>query len=323
MRSIRRLWKKKIRIYKKCGKSQSWWETDRKLQDEITSAKEFFVEKLIEEGGKGRPFYAATRKLAASSSTAPWKVADLYIGMETGAVCEEVVSYFGKLAESEGEGMPDVPRCNGALGFFSMKRMADLLKNSKKTDSRVKGDPLPHLIRSYPLEFAVPVAEIYNRINETGEWPKRWKTEHLTIIPKNSNPVDLSECRNISCTSAFSKILEGQVLLKLRGELELDPTQYGVPKTGVEHNMLLDLWENVLDGMEGGSHGVAGVDYEIAFNRMEHAVCLRELKELGASDGSLALVRAFLENRGMKITLDGHSSRLLGIQRGSPQGSVL
>ena len=63
-RSIRRLWKKKIRIYKKFGKSQSWWETDLKLQREISDAKEFFVERLLEEGNWGRPFYAATKKLA-------------------------------------------------------------------------------------------------------------------------------------------------------------------------------------------------------------------------------------------------------------------
>ena len=84
------------------------------------------------------------------------------------------------------------------------------MRPSKKTDSRVEGDPLPHLVWSYAASFAPPVA---HKINETGRWPSSWKTEHLTIIPKNPNPVDLSECRNISCTLVFSKILEGQVLI--------------------------------------------------------------------------------------------------------------
>ena len=35
-KSIRRLWKKKVRIYKKGGKTHRWWEVDRRLQDEIS-----------------------------------------------------------------------------------------------------------------------------------------------------------------------------------------------------------------------------------------------------------------------------------------------
>ena len=46
-RSIRRLWKQKIRLYKKNGKSQSWHDTDRKLQEKMGKSKEEFVEKLL------------------------------------------------------------------------------------------------------------------------------------------------------------------------------------------------------------------------------------------------------------------------------------
>ena len=323
---IRRLWKKKIRLYKKYGKSQSWWETDRKLQDEIQEAKELFVERLLDDGNNGRPFFAATRKLAAASASSPWAVTDLFVGMGPGEVCREVLDFFGGLAKSEAPGIPpDLPRVDGGLGFFSLERTSELLRASKNTNSRVEGDPLQHLIRCYPDSFSEPVSELFNRINTTGRWPGSWKTEHLTIIPKNPNPVDLSECRNISCTSAFSKILEGQVLVKLRAEIAPDPTQYGgVPKCGVEH-MLLDLWEEVLEGMEGGKSAalILGVDYEKAFNRMEHAECLDQLRLLGASMGSLSLVRAFLEDRKMQIVIEGHKGTPVEIQRGSPQGSVL
>ena len=324
-RSIRRLWKKKIRIYKKFGKSQSWWETDQRLQREIDESKGMFVERMLEEGNRGRPFYAATRKLAAATPTQPWCVSDLFVGMGPREVCGEVLEYFCGLAKSDTGGMPNIPRLDGGMGYFSIERTATMLRAAKKTDSHVKGDPLPHLIRRYPDDFAIPVSAIYNRINETGRWPITWKTEHLKIIPKTPNLVGLSECRNISCTSAFSKILEGQVLIKLRRELEPYPSQYGgIPKCGVEH-MLLDLWEGVLEGMEGGKNAavILGVDYEKAFNRMEHGACLEKLGQLGASGGSLSMVRAFLEDRVMQISIDGHQAEAVPIQRGSPQGSVL
>lgn len=123
------------------------------------------------------------------------------------------------------------------------------------------------------------MAAIFNGINRSGRWPKSWKTEHLTVIPKNPSPADLSECRNI---------LEGEVLAKLRQELRPDPHQYGgVPKCGVEH-LLVDLWENILTAMDGGTRAAVllEVEYKKAFNRMEHSVCLMKLTSLGASAGS-------------------------------------
>ena len=55
---------------------------------------------------------------------------------------------------------------------------------------------------------------------------------------------------------------------------------------------------------------------------MEHSVCLSQLRKLGASRGSIALVQAFLEDRQMTITIDGHKVTPFPIRRGSPQGSV-
>ena len=82
------------------------------------------------------------------------------------------------------------------------------------------------------------------------------------------------------------------VLQQLRGELLPDPAQYGgTPRCGTEH-MLVNIWEEILGPMEGGKMAAVmlGVDYEKAFNRMDHSVCLSKLRALGASDGSIAMV---------------------------------
>ena len=145
------------------------------------------------------------------------------------------------------------------------------------------------------------------------------------MIPKAANPGSLAECRNISCTSVFSKVLENQLLAKLRAELDPDSEQYGGVKECGAENMLVNLWEEVLSSMEGGRCAgvLLGVDFEKAFNRMDHNVCLRQLKRLGALDGSISLVRAFLKHREMTITIDGHTPTPITIWRGNPQGSVL
>ena len=311
-RKIRRLWKKKIRAYKQGGKTEKWWRIDTTLQEEIRLAKEDFVDRLLSEGNSGKAFYAATKKLSSAKHAPAWSVNDLFVGMSPGEVCSNVLDFFGGIARSEAPGMPDFDRAPGGL---------PRCQGAKKTNSIVADDPLPGLARAYPDQFATPVAMIFNRVNDTGYWPARWKEEHLTVIPKVPNPTDLSQCRNISCTSAFSKILENQVLIKLRRELCPDNQQYGgVKNCGVEH-MMVDMWEKILDDMEGGKTAAVmlGVDYEKAFNRMEHSKCIEQLRQLGASDGSLSLVRVFLEDRMMTITIGGTKLSRYASRGGAPK----
>lgn len=77
-RNIRKLWKRKIRLYKEKGKNQALWGTERKLQEKIEAAKSGFVDLLLEEGKLGRSFYAATKKVAACTTSPQWSVGDLF-----------------------------------------------------------------------------------------------------------------------------------------------------------------------------------------------------------------------------------------------------
>lgn len=114
--------------------------------------------------------------------------------------------------------------CEKWLSSFTTYKMCRLLKKSKKTESRVKGDPLPHLICEFPEAFAEPVTNIFNAVNQPSEWPDSWKTEYLTSSLRTTTRLT---CRNAETSVAFSKILENRLLLKLREELLPDPAQYG------------------------------------------------------------------------------------------------
>ena len=65
------------------------------------------------------------------------------------------------------------------------------------------------------------------------------------------------------------------------------------------------------------------VDFEKAFNRMDHATCLKALLRLGAKREDVELVCTFLSDRTMKVKVgDAYSSPRL-VPGGSPQGSIL
>ena len=67
-RAIRWLWKKKIHLYKKGGRCQAWWDTDKKLQDKLAASRNDFMDRMLEDGSCGRSFYSATKKLASATA---------------------------------------------------------------------------------------------------------------------------------------------------------------------------------------------------------------------------------------------------------------
>ena len=156
-RKIRRIWKRKVRIYKKGGRSPAWWATERDLQSTIEKARHSFVDRMVGEGTQGRSFYAVTRKLASTAPANQWSVGDLFPGKPPAEVCSEVLRFYGNISGEGASPMPDLPRVGAGLEQFLVERTTKLLAGAKKSDSRVDGDPLAHLVRCYPDAFAVPV----------------------------------------------------------------------------------------------------------------------------------------------------------------------
>ena len=156
-------------------------------------------------------------------------------------------------------------------------------------------------------------------------WPALWKKETVIAISKNSSPANLSELRNLSCTPLFSKILESFVLDRIKGEIELSSRQFGgIKGCGTDH-FLLETWDAIIKALEDGdtAANLLSVDFEKAFNRMDHRECLFALSELGASETTTDWVASFLYGRNMTVRIKSSYSAPRPVPGGSPQGSIL
>ena len=248
---------------------------------------------------------------------------DLFPGKTAAEAGNETAAYFTRISDQfepieEGSAMPAFRRP------MTVRQVAEKLAAAKKPNSSVKGDVLPRLMKEFHQVFAPAVTTIFNAVFQTNRWPAAWKVETTVVIPKTGCPESLAECRNISCTSFLSKVLESVLLEDLRSEIPVDPLQYGGIKGSSVDHLLVDLYDEVLSSLEGGNPAVVlGVDFEKAFNRLNHKECLKKLRELGASEQSLALVRSFLANRSMCVKVGGLLSECRKLCGGSPQGSIL
>ena len=156
-RGIRRLWKKKIRVYKKEGKSARWWDIDRLLQERIEKSRVEFVEKMFEEGNNGRSFYAATKRLAKAAVVPQWSVKDLFVGRQPHDICQEVLAYFGGVAS----GPPQTcQKFRGAAAACRSLRLPGRRSSSKQSRSltpRSRGTPYLTSSGAMPVHLQVPL----------------------------------------------------------------------------------------------------------------------------------------------------------------------
>ena len=144
--------------------------------------------------------------------------------------------------------------------------------------------------------LAIPLCDIYNTIVITKVWPKDWKEEYVTVIPKKTVPSSVDHLRNISCTKLASKIFESYVLEWLLKQVKLKWNQFGgIKGCGVNH-LLIHMWQAICEDLKDCRSGtlITSIDYAKAFNRLSYQECLLALARKGASTEVIALVSTCL-----------------------------
>ena len=319
---IRALARRKRRVYRRTGKSRHWMNLQARMDWLLETSKSTYVDKAETLGP--RAYFTAVKSLSTKEKPEEWQVSSLFPELTQPQTANRVAEYFTQISDEftpvDPVGPEFEPRRN-----VTVAQVAEKLKQANKPNSTVPGDVLPRLVRMFHDKLATPAALIFNKCFACGRWPLNWKKETAVIIPKTSNPSSLAETRNISCTNFLSKVMESFILDDLRAEIPLDRTQYGGIKGCSVDHLLTDMWDAILRPLEHNKHSVVlGIDFEKAFNRLDHGECLSQLSKLGASSSTITMVRAFLARRSVQVKLpDGTLSELYDLCGGSPQGSIL
>ena len=298
--------------------------TNRLIKEKKTEFIETIKKKAVDQKSTSM-FYKAVTMFKDHEQPPKWDLTDLFPGEPALAAAEQAADFFNSISS---EFQPVSMPTHGTITEvwrISKSEIVTMLKESKKPNSRVAGDIFSDLISPNAEILATPLCDIFNAIIQTRTWPDVWKNETVVVIPKQRNPDSLSQCRNLSCTPFFSKILERFIFARINREVKLSTNQYGGQKgCGVDH-MLVDMWETILNDLDRGSAAscLISLDFEKAFNRLDHDACIRSLIDHGASPLSVELIRAFLTNRKMQVRVDDVLSAPRAVNGGSPQGSIL
>ena len=325
--AIRRLVKKRNEIYNSERKSTRFQDIKRLVANKIKVSKQEYVERVLNEAKENKndrsSFYKIVHQLKDFERPPQWDIRELFPDESDETIADKVAEYFNKISQEYEPLRPDEHHYDGWK--LEYHEVASMLKNSKKPKSQVEGDILPRLVGPNSDLLAIPLTYLYNKIISSGTWPEIWKSETVVTIPKVSSPPDLSKCRNLSCTPYFSKTLERFVFARLTEETTLSNSQFGGRKgCGVDH-FIIETWNTVLTDLEDSSAAtnVISIDFEKAFNRLDHNKCVEALRAHGASEMTISVVRSFLHERTMRARMGTALSPPRAVPGGSPQGSIL
>ena len=327
--AIRKKIRARKKIFRKEGRSKKWKRLKQRTDQAIKTKKEAYYKRFKDKATTMNDpalYYKAIRGLKDRNKPQEFNVMDLRPNASQADVREELADFFSAIsADFSPLDRSILPISCQEFVNIKPYQIEQRLRKCKKPKSMVDGDIFPDLISPIAGELSHPLANIFNDCLNKSVWPKDWKTENVTVIPKCPAPEDFNGLRNISCTPLFSKVLEHFVLERLQNEISPKLNQYGGTKgTGTAH-YLVDAWNSVLETIEdpGFIVNLTSVDFSKAFNTMSHEACVKKLMEKGASDQSLSMVAAFLEQRRMRIKMEDSFSTLRPLPGGSPQGTLL
>ena len=328
--TLKRLWKKRRRIYDKEGRSPRWRRLKKKSSELYRKRAEKYVlnqkEKLTGPDAS-RNFFRHVKSYSCKERPKTFEITDLYPGKEDADVAEQLADHFSNVAgRQSGLHGKEIPTSySKPRPVLDPLTVMNKLRSMKKPKSTVRGDIFPALINRAAGHLAFPLTDIFNGISGGGEWPKAWKVESVTPIPKKAAPESVNDIRNISCTQLFSKAYESFVLEWMASEVTIRTNQYGgIKGSGAEH-FLLQLWQQVLENIEDprAASLVTSIDYSKAFNRLDYEACLKALKAKGASTETIRIIASFLTDRKMTVKVGSSFSSLRDVEGGAPQGSLL
>ena len=91
--------------------------------------------------------------------------------------------------------------------------------------------------------------------------------------------------RPLSCTNLFSKVLEFFLLQRLKSTVIPQHNQFGGISGSSTSHYLIEAWNEILESLDQEETAVnlTSVDFEKAFNTMQHAACVNAFVRMSAA----------------------------------------
>ena len=335
---LKKLDRKRKRIFHKERRSEKWKKWDKMFKKEAKSSKSDFYKTKVAELKKKKPgqWYSCLKQITSHDQL---KNDQPSVGEISHLPDQEQVELIAnQFAQIQNEYQPlkntdiSVPHFNDSeIPKFTSAQVWFTLIKINTNKATVSGDFPAKLIKLFAAYLAEPFTDILNTSIGRGEYPKIYKFEISTPVPKSHPTEKLSQLRNISGLLNFDKLME-----KLLAELmvndmaaKLDPAQYGNQKGVSIQHYLINMLHRILTVLDNNSRKetfaviASMIDWNNAFPRQCPKLGVEAFLRNGVRPALIPVLMNFFQDREMSVKWHGCRSVPRKINGGGPQGATL
>ena len=199
------------------------------------------------------------------------------------------------------------------------------------SNSKASGiDNVDTYILKLTRKIIVPsVCHILNLSLQSNKFPTKWKIAKVVPLYKGKGcKLDPKNYRPVAILPILSKVLERAMFLQLVSYMDsnhfFNPNHHAYRSFHSTTTAMLQMNTTWLDALEQGDlAGVCMIDMSAAFDVVDTGILLDKLKLYGLDRHAIQWVWSYLTYRSQAVYIDGSMSKLLPLEAGVPQGSIL
>ena len=185
-----------------------------------------------------------------------------------------------------------------------------------------------YIIKLVKPSITPALTHIVNLSLSTQKFPSSWKKSKIIPLHKKDDKLNPKNYRPVAIIPIFSKILErivfNQMIEYVTANQLLHPNHHAYRAHHNTTTALIQLYDVWVEAVQNGElAGVCFLDMSAAFDIVDHSLLLEKLELYGFDKNMLNWTNSYLSGRTQAVSIDGSLSRLLHVQHGVPQGSIL
>ena len=324
------------REYNKNKKSNKWKQMNKLFAERESEAKEQYYENIVQDLKQSNvgKWYSKLKRMSSIDQTKEEKVVVQDImDLPSNQQAELIADEFAKISnlydplKSEDIEMPSQENSK-PYPLFEPNQIYEKIRKMKKKASTVCGDIPWKIISEFSVEFSDPLSNIFNSSTLDGIWPKLWKYEFVTPVPKVHPPTNPNDLRKISGTKNLSKIYEALLADYIIDDMNpnVDPSQFGNEKGLSIQHYLVKMVHRILTILDTNNDSekyavlTQLVDWSKAFDRQDPKLGIESFIRNGVRPTLIPLLVSYFQERKMIVKWHGLTSSTRDLPGGGPQG---